>query len=1072
MFITGPLVFTCPDTLGEKLMYHCHLRFYLIGNCPDILTVLQETALPEHFSRTVTQSSEPKAELLAAADLILADLTAIDGQKTISALTVGKKKDADLILLTDRAQTPSSEILTEDIFDIWPLPMTAEEACFRFQKWLRTCKMKTELREARHYLDATINSVPNLIWYKDKDGVHEKVNDSFCKTVGKTKQQVEGQHHAYIWDVEEDDPACIESERIVMESRKTCVSEETIQTGGGSRLLTTYKSPLYDLDGSVMGTVGIAIDITQERLYQQELVNNNRTLETIFTTLDCGIMCHSTDGSRIISVNRAALEILGYSSKAELVADGFHLIASSVLDEDKARLKESILSLQHENDSISVEYRVRHKNGSLIYVMGNIKLIREDGQLFYQRFLLDITAQKQREQEKEMHVERKQRELIQALAEDYNLVCFFDLKTGKGNTLRIHDCPYHILQSVFFGELLLNDNMERYIRSCVHEDDKDTLRQNLTRERLLEELSEHPSFYINYRARCGKEIRYFQMKAVRTGVWDDVYGVVLGFRSVDAETRAEMEKKIQLEDALSQANRANKAKSTFLSNMSHDIRTPMNAIIGFTALAATHIDQKEQVAEYLKKITTSSNHLLGLINDVLDMTRIESGKLSLEERACRLPDILHNLRNIVQADIHAKQLELYMDAADVRNEDIICDRLRLNQILLNLLDNAIKYTPAGGIVSLRVVEKTNAPAGWGNYEFHIKDTGIGMNEKFVTRIFEPFERERNSTASGIQGTGLGMAITKNIVDMMNGTIEVKSRQGEGTEVIISVSFRLGSVAPVSSAIPKLKNCRALVIDNDFDTCDSVTSMLLQIGMRAEWTMYGREAILRTHQALLRNDLYSVYIIDWMLPDMNGIEVTRQIRRECGAETPIIILTAYDWADIEDEARSAGVTAFCSKPLFMSDLHSCLLSVVESDEPIKMEADKGEIVRSGRILLTEDNELNQEIAQEILQEAGFTVEIADNGQIAVDMVRNSRPGWYQVILMDIQMPVMNGYDATRAIRKLETPELASIPIFAMTANAFDEDKQNALQAGMNGHISKPVDIDNLLETLDTVFDGKN
>ena len=469
---------------------------------------------------------------------------------------------------------------------------------------------------------------------------------------------------------------------------------------------------------------------------------------------------------------------------------------------------------------------------------------------------------------------------------------------------------------------------------------------------------------------------------------------------------------------------------------------------------------------------TSSNHLLGLINDVLDMTRIESGKLSLEERACRLPDILHNLRNIVQADIHAKQLELYMDAADVRNEDIICDRLRLNQILLNLLDNAIKYTPAGGIVSLRVVEKTNAPAGWGNYEFHIKDTGIGMNEKFVTRIFEPFERERNSTASGIQGTGLGMAITKNIVDMMNGTIEVKSRQGEGTEVIISVSFRLGSVAPVSSAIPKLKNCRALVIDNDFDTCDSVTSMLLQIGMRAEWTMYGREAILRTHQALLRNDLYSVYIIDWMLPDMNGIEVTRQIRRECGAETPIIILTAYDWADIEDEARSAGVTAFCSKPLFMSDLHSCLLSVVESDEPNKAEADKGETVRSGRILLTEDNELNQEIAQEILQEAGFTVEIADNGQIAVDMVRNSRPGWYQVILMDIQMPVMNGYDATRAIRKLENPELASIPIFAMTANAFDEDKQNALQAGMNGHISKPVDIDNLLETLDTVFDGKN
>ncbi len=1048
-------------------MYHCNLQFYFIGNCHDAFEIFRGIAPLEHFSHIFSHSLKPEAAPLAAADLILAELSVFDDACALGALTEHKKESADLILLADRTQPLPPELFALDIRDIWLLPAAPEELRFHFQQWQRGCKQQKDFWETRHYLEATINSVPNLVWYKDKTGVHEKVNDSFCKTVGKTKQQVEGQHHAYIWDVAEDDPACIESERIVMESRQTCISEETVLTGDGTRLLTTYKSPLYDLDGSVMGTVGVAIDITQERLYEQELINNNRTLETIFTSLDCGIMCHSTDGSRIISVNRAALEILGYQSEAELKADGFHLIAASVLDEDKAKLRESILSLQSEEDSINVEYRVRHQSGRLIYVMGNIKLIRKDGQLFYQRFLLDITTQKQQEQEKEMYVERKQRDLIQALTIDYNLVCFFDLNTGMGNTLRVHECPYNILNTVFSGDLLLHDNMERYISACVHEDDQETIRETMSRERLLKELSESPSFYVNYRARCGKEVRYFQMKAVRTGAWEDVYGVVLGFRSVDAETRAEMEKKVQLEDALSQANRANKAKSTFLSNMSHDIRTPMNAIIGFTALAATHIDQKEQVAEYLKKITTSSNHLLGLINDVLDMSRIENGKLSLEEKSCRLPDILHNLRNIVQADIHAKRLELYMDAAEVRNEGIICDRLRLNQVLLNLLDNAIKYTPAGGIISLRVVEKTSAPAGWGSYEFHIKDTGIGMNEKFVAHIFEPFERERNSTASGIQGTGLGMAITKNIVDMMNGSIEVQSKQGEGTEVIISVSFRLSSDAVELTAIPELKNCRALVIDDDFDTCDSVTSMLLQIGMRAEWTMYGKEAVLRTHQAILRNDLYSVYIIDWMLPDMNGVEVTRQIRRECGADTPIIILTAYDWADIEEEAKEAGVTAFCSKPLFMSELHNCLRSMVETDKETAEETE-GETSRTGRILLTEDNELNQEIAQVILEEAGFTVEIADNGQMAVDMVRNSKPGWYQVILMDIQMPVMNGYDAARSIRKLADPKLASIPILAMTANAFDEDKQKALQAGMNGHIAKPVDIDKLLKTLDTVL----
>ena len=442
--------------------------------------------------------------------------------------------------------------------------------------------------------------------------------------------------------------------------------------------------------------------------------------------------------------------------------------------------------------------------------------------------------------------------------------------------------------------------------------------------------------------------------------------------------------------------------------------------------------------------------------------------MHLDEKPCQLPDILHGLRNILQADVHAKQIELYIDAVDVLDEEIYCDKLRLNQVLLNLLSNAVKYTGAGGIVSLRITEKAGAPEGYAHYEFTIKDTGIGMSEEFVSHIFEPFEREKNSTISGIQGTGLGMAITKNIVDMMNGTIEVKSEQDVGTEVIVSFTFRIHSGSKEPQDIPRLKNCRALVVDDDFNTCDSVSYMLGQIGMRAEWTLSGKEAVLRTRQAVTRGDHYYVYIVDWLLPDMNGIEVTRRIRKETGEDVPIIVLTAYDWSDIEDEAKEAGVTAFCSKPLFLSELRSCLHSIIDKGE--QEEKETRELVKhhTGRILLAEDNELNQEIAAAILGDAGFCTEIAGNGQIAVEMLKKSKPGYYQLVLMDVQMPEMDGYQATRTIRKLENKELASIPILAMTANAFEEDKQEALKCGMNGHLAKPIDIEVLFETLNKIL----
>ena len=526
-----------------------------------------------------------------------------------------------------------------------------------------------------------------------------------------------------------------------------------------------------------------------------------------------------------------------------------------------------------------------------------------------------------------------------------------------------------------------------------------------------------------------------------------------------------------LSEAVRAAETANRAKSTFLSNMSHDIRTPMNAIIGFTTLAVSNIDDKNKVRDYLGKILSSSNHLLSLINDILDMSRIESGKIHLEETEVSLSDVLHDLKTILSGQIHAKQLELYMDAMDVTNEDVYCDKTRLNQVLLNLLSNAVKFTPAGGTVSVRIRQYPGTVKGSELYEIRVKDNGIGMSQEFVQKIFSPFERERTSTVSRIQGTGLGMAITKNIVNMMGGTIEVLTEQGKGTEFIVRLPFRIQSKHQRIEKIAELEGLKALVVDDDFNTCDSVTKMLVKVGMRSEWTLSGKEAVLRARQSMEMGDAFHAYIIDWRLPDMNGIEVTRQIR-SLGDDTPIIILTAYDWSDIEVEARAAGVTAFCAKPMFMSDIRDTLMTAIgqkQAEAETAILPTAGSDFRGRYILLVEDNELNSEIAAEILNEYGFLVDTAENGAEAVEKVKNSKPGNYDLVLMDVQMPVMNGYEATKQIRALDNPALAGITILAMTANAFDEDKKKALECGMDGFLSKPIVIEELISILQKNLD---
>ena len=536
-------------------------------------------------------------------------------------------------------------------------------------------------------------------------------------------------------------------------------------------------------------------------------------------------------------------------------------------------------------------------------------------------------------------------------------------------------------------------------------------------------------------------------------------------KDITEQVRRQREQTQALQDALMQAQHANAAKTTFLSNMSHDIRTPMNAIIGFSTIAVSHIDNKDQVLDCLQKVLASSNHLLSLINDILDMSRIESGKVQIKEQECNIPEMIHNLVNIIQPQVKAKQLELFIDTFEVINENIIADPLKLNQVFINLLSNAVKYTPAEGTLSFRIIQNGTFRHGYGNYQFIIKDNGIGMSPEFVKHIFEPFEREFTVTQTGIQGTGLGMAITKNIVEMMNGTISVESELGKGSTFTVELELKLQDTEHTEEHIKDLKGLRAMVVDDDLNVCDSTCRMLKQLGMRSEWTTSGREAVYRAKSAFDEGDSYHTFIIDWQRPGLSGVETAKRIRREVGDDVPIIILTAYDWTDIEEEAKSAGVTAFCAKPLFMSDLKTVLLA---ANDLVDKKETAPEWTRADftgkRILLVEDNELNREIAQAILEEVGFIVDTAPDGTDAVAAIEQAEKNYYDAVLMDVQMPVMNGYEATRTIRSLSRNDVKNLPIIAMTANALEDDKEAAFKCGMNAHVAKPIDIEIFMSVL--------
>ena len=661
----------------------------------------------------------------------------------------------------------------------------------------------------------------------------------------------------------------------------------------------------------------------------------------------------------------------------------------------------------------------------------------------------------------------RQRKAIFGLASEYSSVWLIDSKTLVGTLIQtIEDAQ--ALEDGFIehdGTYNYSSKIEGYGQRYVCDESRKEFIEKTKIDNVIKELKENNTYKVVYKRFCDGKEEYYQVDFSTAG--DISNSFVMAFKNVNDVVLAEKEKNEALQMALMSAEHANEAKTKFLNSISHDIRTPMNAIIGFTALARRDIKNEDKVKDYLKKITTSSNHLLSLINDVLDMSRIESGKVKIEEKEVHLPDVFHDIRTIMQPDVASKGIDLFIDTLGVVNEDVICDRLRLNQVMINLLNNAIKFTPNGGTVSVRLIQKPTKHKGFAIYEIHVKDNGIGMSEEFQKHVFDAFAREETSTVSQIQGSGLGMAITKNIINLMKGSIEVKSKPNAGTEFVVTFEFRLNSNPVVYEKIEELQNVRALVVDDDMNSCCSISEMLSDIGLRSDWTTSGKEAIVRTKFALSRNDSFGVYVIDWSMPKMNGLETVRQIRKIIGDETPIIIMTAYDYADIE-EAYKTGVSAFCSKPIFMSELRDVLSKPFRVKQEKKNKEDDYSCLAGKKVLLVEDNKLNQEVAIELLKDTGLVVDVCDDGDIAVAKMRYAKVKEYDCILMDIQMPRMDGFTATREIRTLSNASIANTPIIALTADAFTETKKAAIEAGMNSHVNKPLNVKEILKTIKSVL----
>jgi len=748
-----------------------------------------------------------------------------------------------------------------------------------------------------------------------------------------------------------------------------------------------------------------------------------------------------------------------------------YLVREYVKDEDRERFLE-VFSLEnlrkkaeHVENFEETVFQYQQKKAPYPWMEEHIFLMRQDSEVTVSILGRDITEAKLKEEE-ETREAREKASIINSLSSMFFAAYYIDLQNGTFRPVSQREDVKQVLGK----EMDYTEGLATYAEQFIHPDDQEEYKEKVGYGRLLKDLSpEHPIAAYEYRksdkrngmtqwTRASVVLAEYENGRPKTAVYVA--------QDITESKQKEERDRNALKEACEAANHANAAKSEFLSRMSHDIRTPMNAIIGMTAIAGTHLDDREKVSSCLGKITISSRHLLSLINEVLDMSKIESGKIDLVEEEFSLSELLENILTMVRPTMKAKEQMLDVRIAELTHENVIGDEIRLQQVFMNLISNAVKYTPVGGKIEIGIAEKPSKIYGYGCYEFTFKDNGIGMSAEFQKQIFEPFSRAEDSRVSKIEGTGLGMTIAQNIVRMMNGTIDVESEVNKGSKFTVTVFLKHQKTKDVD--IEELQELPVLVADDDEDACEAACKILTDLGMCGEGVLSGEEAVERTKAAAEAGKDFFAVILDWKMPGMDGIETAREIRKILGEDVPIIILSAYDWSEVEDEARAAGVNGFITKPLFKSRLLYLFKQFVEDADGRKEGLENSMEERDyskKRILLVEDNELNREIAEEILGETGVAIESAGNGLEAVRMFEDHEEHYYDLIFMDIQMPVMDGHSAARTIRHLEKGDARTIPIVAMTANAFTDDIVQSKQAGMNEHITKPLDIDELMRCLD-------
>ena len=828
------------------------------------------------------------------------------------------------------------------------------------------------------------------------------------------------------------------------------------------------KDEIGNLKGIVFGLHSVDEEIKKQMDIQTKLKRNLEIIDILSEAYSSLFFFNFEDGSSgVITVSKELKDsITALIASCEKLEDVFKAFILDQVHPDDRDLLLGIASRSFVAKQLAHQKRFtvvfRHLYGSEYkytrLVFAKAEAINVPPKLVAVGFV-EVDAQYKAEMEHQENIER-----IVSLSDQFETIYDVNIDTGLFSVSE-KGGKFKDVVSVHDGSGIdFFKDMEGEICKFIYKDDRDHVLKTLDRETILVRLQRENSFYTDYRCEISGKVLWYRMKVTKMGDWSKSHRMLVGVFNNDAVYRKEMEQQVALERALEMAKSASKAKTMFLNNMSHDIRTPMNAIIGYTELATMHIGNKEQVRNFLGKIELSSNHLLSLINDVLDMSRIESGKLSLNEKPEHLPEIIHTLKDIVQADINAKRLQFYANSIGISNEDVVCDRLRLNQVLLNVVSNAIKYTPAGGSIWFSLEQKELSEPGYGAFEFRIKDSGIGMSEDFLPKIYDAFTRVNSSTVSGIQGTGLGMSITKNIVDMMDGSIDIKSKLDHGTDVTLNFKFKLVDQHDEKVRVKEFEGKRILIIDDDVDCCKSISYIFRGLGIEADCCNSGTEALERVQTAQSKGLAYDAFLVDWRMPDMDGMKTTKKLRKMLGEDVLVIVMSAYEWSDIEDKALKVGVHNFLSKPVFPSDAKNSLMCCFAPMQAKASVSDNNVGFNGKKVLLVDDNELNREIGKEILEDCGIQVMTVCDGEKAVEYMENVQPGMCDLILMDVQMPIMDGYEATRRIRMLGNEIAAKIPIIAMTANAFADDRQAALDAGMNEHVAKPVNVNKLKEVL--------